>query len=47
MACAAVLGVLRVIREEKLLEHSQEMGEEFEKQLNLLKQKYNCIGDVR
>ncbi|VDO99342.1 unnamed protein product [Heligmosomoides polygyrus] len=47
VACAAVLGVLRVIREEKLLEHSQEMGEEFEKQLNLLKQKYNCIGDVR
>ncbi|KAK6022357.1 aminotransferase, class III [Ostertagia ostertagi] len=47
VACAAVLGVMRVIREEKLLEHSQEMGEEFERQLNQLKAKYQCIGDVR
>ncbi|PIO54003.1 aminotransferase, class III, partial [Teladorsagia circumcincta] len=46
VACAAVLGVMRVIREEKLLEHSQEMGEEFAKQLNQLKEKYQCIGDV-
>ncbi|VDO68910.1 unnamed protein product [Haemonchus placei] len=47
VACAAVLGVMRVIREENLLKHSQEMGEEFEKQLNQLKKKYQCIGDVR
>ncbi|KAJ1373106.1 Ethanolamine-phosphate phospho-lyase 1 [Parelaphostrongylus tenuis] len=47
VACAAVLGVMRVIREEKLLDHSQAMGEEFEKQLNELKKKYQCIGDIR
>ncbi|VDM60543.1 unnamed protein product [Angiostrongylus costaricensis] len=47
VACAAVLGVMRVIREEKLLDHSQAMGEEFERQLSQLKKKYQCIGDVR
>ncbi|ETN82478.1 aminotransferase, class III [Necator americanus] len=47
VACAAVLSVMKVIRDEHLLEHSQEMGEEFEKELNQLKKKYKCIGDVR
>ncbi|KJH43407.1 aminotransferase, class III [Dictyocaulus viviparus] len=47
VACAAVLGVMRVIREEKLLNHSEMMGEEFKKQLNQLKKKYKCIGDIR
>ncbi|RCN43100.1 aminotransferase, class III [Ancylostoma caninum] len=47
VACAAVLSVMKVVRDEKLLDHSQEMGEAFEKELNQLKKKYKCIGDVR
>lgn len=47
VACAAVLGVLSVISDENLLTHSQNMGELFQKKLNELKAKHECIGDVR
>jgi ethanolamine-phosphate phospho-lyase len=47
VACAAVLSVIQVIKDENLLYHSQEMGEEFERQLMALKEKHQCIGDVR
>ncbi|KAI1733054.1 aminotransferase class-III domain-containing protein [Ditylenchus destructor] len=47
VACAAVLGVLKVINDEKLLDHSQKMGGLFERELRALMQKHNCIGDIR
>uniref|UniRef100_A0A7E4V4M5 Alanine--glyoxylate aminotransferase 2-like n=1 Tax=Panagrellus redivivus TaxID=6233 RepID=A0A7E4V4M5_PANRE len=47
VACAAVLGVMKVIREERLLDHSKQMGILFEKELNNLQSKHECIGDVR
>ncbi|CAJ0558565.1 unnamed protein product, partial [Mesorhabditis spiculigera] len=47
VACAAVLGVLKVIREENLLEHSEEVGAEFKKSLTALKEKHECVGDIR
>lgn len=47
VACAAVMGVLKVIDEENLLEHSQKMGVLFEQKLKMLMQKHACIGDVR
>ncbi|GMR47124.1 hypothetical protein PMAYCL1PPCAC_17319, partial [Pristionchus mayeri] len=47
VACSAVLGVLQVIREENLLEHSQKMGEIFKVELAKLKEKHPVIGDVR
>uniref|UniRef100_A0A914PGD7 Uncharacterized protein n=1 Tax=Panagrolaimus davidi TaxID=227884 RepID=A0A914PGD7_9BILA len=47
VACAAVLGVLKVIKDENLLEHSKMMGKEFERELNKLKEKHECVGDVR
>ncbi|VDK56399.1 unnamed protein product [Anisakis simplex] len=47
VACAAALSVMNVIKEENLLEHSQVIGELFEKKLNQLKAKHQCIGDVR
>lgn len=47
VACAAVLGVLRVLEDENLLAHSQKMGKLFEEKLNQLKHKHPCIGDVR
>lgn len=47
VACAAVLAVLDVIKDEHLLEHSQKMGELFEKELMGLKQRHACIGDIR
>lgn len=47
VACAAALSVMNVIKEENLLEHSQVIGELFEKKLNQLKAKHQRIGDVR
>ncbi|VDD94882.1 unnamed protein product [Enterobius vermicularis] len=47
VACAAVLGVLEVLKNNNLLEHSQRMGELFKVELNKLKQKHCAIGDVR
>ncbi|CAB3409374.1 unnamed protein product [Caenorhabditis bovis] len=47
VACAAVISVMKVIREERLLSHSEKMGKILEKDLNELKKKHECIGDVR
>uniref|UniRef100_A0A914HZ59 Uncharacterized protein n=1 Tax=Globodera rostochiensis TaxID=31243 RepID=A0A914HZ59_GLORO len=46
-SCAAALSVLRVIREENLLGHCQNMGELFRKELNGLKERHKSVGDVR
>jgi 4-aminobutyrate aminotransferase-like enzyme len=47
VACTAVLAVLDVLKQDNLLEHSQEMGELFREQLTQLKQRHQCIGDIR
>jgi len=47
VACAAVLAVMNVLREEHLPEHSERMGELFQRKLDDLKCKYQCIGDIR
>uniref|UniRef100_A0AC34QE14 Uncharacterized protein n=1 Tax=Panagrolaimus sp. JU765 TaxID=591449 RepID=A0AC34QE14_9BILA len=47
VACAAVLGVMKVLREDNLLEHSKRMHHEFERELMQLKEKHECIGDIR
>ncbi|CAI4223797.1 unnamed protein product [Auanema sp. JU1783] len=47
VACAAVLSVISVIHKENLLQHSADMGVEFEKHLNALKSRHECVGDVR
>uniref|UniRef100_A0A0K0FHP6 5-phosphohydroxy-L-lysine phospho-lyase (inferred by orthology to a human protein) n=1 Tax=Strongyloides venezuelensis TaxID=75913 RepID=A0A0K0FHP6_STRVS len=48
VACRAVLAVMKVILDEKLLEHSEKMGELFKEKLNWLKNQHpNVIGDVR
>jgi len=47
VACAAVLGVMKVIKEENLLEHSKRMGVAFERELMKLKEKHECVGDIR
>uniref|UniRef100_A0A915E5Q1 Uncharacterized protein n=1 Tax=Ditylenchus dipsaci TaxID=166011 RepID=A0A915E5Q1_9BILA len=44
VACAAVLGVLKVIKDEKLVEHSHKMGGVFEKELYGLMKRHECIG---
>ncbi|KAH7699650.1 Protein T01B11.2 a [Aphelenchoides avenae] len=47
VACAAVLGVLSVIRSENLLNHSERMSKLFHEELEKLHEKHECIGDVR
>jgi 4-aminobutyrate aminotransferase-like enzyme len=47
VACTAVLAVLNVLKQDNLLEHSQEMGELFRQQLMQLKRRHQCIGDIR
>lgn len=47
VACAAVLAVLSVLKTDDLLNHSQQMGKIFNSELNKLKNKHKCIGDVR
>lgn len=47
VACAAVLGVLEVLKKENLLEHSQRMGELCAKELQKLQKKHEAVGDVR
>ncbi|MGQ4833268.1 MAG: acetyl ornithine aminotransferase family protein [Candidatus Asgardarchaeia archaeon] len=39
--------VIKIIREEKLLENAQKVGEHTMKRLNEMKEKYEIIGDVR
>lgn len=47
VACAAALAVIDVIEEENLLEKSEEMGQNIERHLIHLQQKYAFIGDIR
>ncbi|CAL2041542.1 unnamed protein product [Caenorhabditis brenneri] len=47
VACAAVISVMKVVKEENLLEHSQSMGEKLEVALRDLQKKHECIGDIR
>lgn len=47
VACAAVISVMKVVKEENLLDHSQKMGEKLEVALRELQTKHECIGDIR
>lgn len=47
LACAVGKAVLNVIDEEKLMENCEDVGTYFLLKLESLKQKYECIGDVR
>lgn len=47
VACAAILGVLNVIKNDNLIEHCKKMGNLFEQELFQLKEKHQCIGDIR
>ena len=47
LACAAGLAVLDVIRDEKLLERSQQIGHFMSSRLKGLQARFACIGDVR
>jgi 4-aminobutyrate aminotransferase-like enzyme len=47
VAMAAAQAVLKVIKEEGLQEHSRVVGEKLLRELLTLKDKYECVGDVR
>lgn len=47
VACAAVLGVFHVLKEENMLDHSNRMGQLFESALRSLHSKHECIGHIR
>ena len=47
VCCSAAVATLKVIEDENLIEHSREMGEYVKERLNLMKDKYTLIGDVR
>jgi alanine-glyoxylate transaminase/(R)-3-amino-2-methylpropionate-pyruvate transaminase len=47
VACAAGRAVLRVIKDENMIENARIVGAELSKGLHLLKEKYDIIGDVR
>lgn len=47
IACATARASLQVIKEEKLLENANEMGEYALNKLKRLQEKHNCIHDVR
>lgn len=47
VAMAAAQAVLKVIRDEKLQEHSKVVGAKLLTELKILKNKYPCVGDVR
>jgi 4-aminobutyrate aminotransferase len=47
IACAASLATLGVIREERLLENCRVMGSLLLEGMQQMKQRYDCIGDVR
>ena len=47
VACRAALATIDVIREEKLLERSLELGKYIKNRFNKMKEKYDVIGDVR
>jgi 4-aminobutyrate aminotransferase-like enzyme len=47
VSCAAAVATIRVIRDEKLIENSAEMGKKLVDQLNSLQDQFPVIGDVR
>ncbi|UXK12294.1 aspartate aminotransferase family protein [Erwinia pyrifoliae] len=47
VAMAAAQAVLKVIKEEELQEHSRVVGAKLLAELAMLKDKYECVGDVR
>jgi acetylornithine/N-succinyldiaminopimelate aminotransferase len=47
LACAAAVEFLNVIEKEKLLKHTQQVGEYFLEQLRKLDARHSCIADVR
>jgi len=47
VSCAAAIATIGVIEKEKLLENALSIGKHTLKRLNIMKEKYNCIGDVR
>jgi alanine-glyoxylate transaminase/(R)-3-amino-2-methylpropionate-pyruvate transaminase len=47
VACAAGRAVLRVIKEEKLIENARTVGAALKKELEVLMQRHRVIGDVR
>ena len=47
VSCSAGLAVLDIIEEEKLQENAKNVGKYYLEKLNVLKKKFNCIGDVR
>ncbi len=47
VACAAAIGAIKTIEEEKLADRAKHLGEIIFKRLNAMKAKYPTIGDVR
>lgn len=47
LACAAALKVIEVMERDNLAERSLEIGEKVMSRYNALKEKYECVGDVR
>jgi 2,2-dialkylglycine decarboxylase (pyruvate) len=47
MPAAVGVAVVRVLQEERLAERARELGDHFMAGLNDLKQRYECVGDVR
>lgn len=47
VSCAAAMAVLDEIEDQSLVAHARSVGDHARKRLNLLKEKYNVIGDIR
>lgn len=47
VSCAAVLAVLRVLRNENLQQNARDVGDYFLQRLRKLQQRHDCMGDVR
>jgi taurine--2-oxoglutarate transaminase len=47
LCCAAGIASIEVLQEEKIIENSRRMGEVLASELEALKEKHACVGDVR
>ncbi len=47
LSCASSLATMKIIREQKLLENVRRVGEHFRNRLLEMKDRYQCLGDVR
>lgn len=47
ICCRAALATIKVIKEENLIQRSQQLGEYIKSRFNSMKKKYSIIGDVR